>query len=70
MGEENATHNNVSKRPTRRTRTRWNDKIRKDIVMRGDNWEKYKKTGSVIIDMAGYFSTIVDIFYYMCMKFI
>ena len=31
------------KRPRRRLRTRWKDKIRKDIEMREDNWEENKK---------------------------
>ena len=28
------------KRPRRRSKTRWIDQIRKDIEMRGENWER------------------------------
>ena len=31
------------KRPTGRPKTRWIDKIRKDIEMRGENWEEIEE---------------------------
>ena len=51
------------KRPGGRPTTRWTEKIKMDIEMRGKisrNILKYKKMGNGRIDMAGDFSIIVD----------
>ena len=39
------------KQPRGRPRTRWLDQIRKDIELRGENWEEYKKRISVRISL-------------------
>ena len=39
--EEKTLHTKVDgRRPRRIPKTRWTDQIRKDIEMRGENWEK------------------------------
>ena len=48
------------KKPKGRPRTRRTDQIRKNIEIRGENWEKYKKTGSGRRETAVDFSVIVD----------
>ena len=50
------------KLPRGRPRARWIHQIRKDIEMRGENWEKFKKIGTGRMETPGDFPVIVDLY--------